>query len=229
MKQIETSDKVLEFALKILFCENADFAVAHTRCESPIEQLFLACVMRPSHFTKGLTFGSAAVDAASNRRGHGSDSDEIDDNDVIAAINAGWAVFVLLQQPTIKCAGHELRPDFALAVLRASANGSPSPILARVAIELDGHDWHERTKEQAAADRQRDRRMAVMGWTVVRYTGSEVYQDPAECFWSAIEISAKMASICENVAELVHDAGGRNTEREVPRLTSGEVIVHEAH
>ena len=46
-----------------------------------------------------------------------------------------------------------------------------------VAIEVDGHDYHK-TKEQRGRDAKRDRDLLKMGWTTLRYTGSEVYSDP---------------------------------------------------
>lgn len=48
-------------------------------------------------------------------------------------------------------------------------------------VECDGHDFHERTKEQAIADRSRDRRLQELGYTVYRFTGSEIYNDPMKC------------------------------------------------
>lgn len=48
-------------------------------------------------------------------------------------------------------------------------------------IETDGHDFHERTKEQAKADRSRDRAMTKHGVSVVRFTGAEVYADAIGC------------------------------------------------
>ena len=48
-------------------------------------------------------------------------------------------------------------------------------------IECDGHDFHERTKEQAARDRARDRWMARQGITVVRFTGSKIWKDAISC------------------------------------------------
>lgn len=46
-----------------------------------------------------------------------------------------------------------------------------------IAIELDGHDFHERTKEQAKRDKSRDRMFVQNGITVLRFTGSEIYKD----------------------------------------------------
>lgn len=50
-----------------------------------------------------------------------------------------------------------------------------------LAVECDGHDFHERTKEQAKKDRSRDRRLQELGFTVYRFTGSEIHNDPIKC------------------------------------------------
>lgn len=44
-------------------------------------------------------------------------------------------------------------------------------------VECDGHEFHERTKEQAERDRSRDRAVQAMGWRIIRFTGSELYRD----------------------------------------------------
>jgi len=59
-----------------------------------------------------------------------------------------------------------------------------------VGVECDGHDFHERTKDQAARDRSRDRDLLAAGWPIVRFTGAEIYADAyakGEEAWSAIE------------------------------------------
>lgn len=50
-----------------------------------------------------------------------------------------------------------------------------------VAVECDGHNFHERTKEQAARDRQKDRDLQAAGYRVLRFTGSEIYRDAFKC------------------------------------------------
>jgi len=50
-----------------------------------------------------------------------------------------------------------------------------------VAIECDGHEFHERTKEQAARDKSRDRALAADGVIVLRFTGSEIWHNTWEC------------------------------------------------
>ena len=51
----------------------------------------------------------------------------------------------------------------------------------QLVVECDGHDFHERTKEQAAHDRGRDREMGRMGYQVMRFTGAELFRDPVKC------------------------------------------------
>jgi very-short-patch-repair endonuclease len=50
-----------------------------------------------------------------------------------------------------------------------------------IVVECDGHDYHERTKEQAARDRSRDRELQSRGFKVFRFTGSEIYRDAFKC------------------------------------------------
>ena len=44
-------------------------------------------------------------------------------------------------------------------------------------IECDGHDFHERTKEQAQRDKKRDRDLQSKGMKVFRFSGSEIWKD----------------------------------------------------
>lgn len=53
--------------------------------------------------------------------------------------------------------------------------------ISYLVVECDGHDYHERTKEQAAKDRSRDRNLQMSGYTVFRFTGYEIYRAPLKC------------------------------------------------
>lgn len=57
----------------------------------------------------------------------------------------------------------------------------------KLVVECDGHDYHERTKEQAARDRSRDRALTAAGYDVFRFTGSELWRDPWACADQVIE------------------------------------------
>lgn len=51
----------------------------------------------------------------------------------------------------------------------------------RLAVECDGHDWHDRTKQQAAYDRARDRELLRAGIPTIRFTGSEIHHAAERC------------------------------------------------
>ncbi len=48
-----------------------------------------------------------------------------------------------------------------------------------IGVEVDGHDFHERTKEQVIIRDQRDRDLQSDGWKILHFSGSELYRDPA--------------------------------------------------
>lgn len=66
---------------------------------------------------------------------------------------------------------------------------------AFVVVECDGHDFHERTKEQVARDKARDRAMVANGWTVLRYAGSEIHKDAKRYALEAIKIAERLPAI----------------------------------
>lgn len=50
----------------------------------------------------------------------------------------------------------------------------------RILIEIDGYDYHS-SREQLTADSRRQRALTAAGWTVVRFTGREIYAGAAAC------------------------------------------------
>ncbi|XKH51352.1 endonuclease domain-containing protein [Chryseomicrobium palamuruense] len=48
-------------------------------------------------------------------------------------------------------------------------------------IECDGHDFHEKTKDQVIKDKKRDRTFQSEGIPIFRFTGSEIYNSPYTC------------------------------------------------
>lgn len=59
-----------------------------------------------------------------------------------------------------------------------------------IIVECDGHEYHERTKEQARRDKRRDRFFTAKGFKVLRFTGSEIWADPDAC---AEEVAENLA------------------------------------
>jgi very-short-patch-repair endonuclease len=56
-----------------------------------------------------------------------------------------------------------------------------------IAIECDGHDFHEKTKDQAQRDKARDREIQSAGVEVHRFTGSEIWRAPFTVAYEIIE------------------------------------------
>ena len=54
-------------------------------------------------------------------------------------------------------------------------------------IEIDGHEWHEKTKEQAMRDKQKDRTYIKNGYIPIHFTGSEVFHNAENCVKEVIE------------------------------------------
>lgn len=73
------------------------------------------------------------------------------------------------------------RVDFVISTF----NNSKS--VSHLIVECDGHDFHERTKAQAKADRSFDRKVQEAGFTIFRFTGSEIWNDPCACALQIIE------------------------------------------
>lgn len=93
-------------------------------------------------------------------------------NKLIEAAEIGAPTIVW--QPQMEVAGS--RVDF---IFCQAMSGTEQPVV--IAVECDGHDFHEKTKQQAARDKSRDRKLAAHGIRVLRFTGSEIYRDAGAC------------------------------------------------
>lgn len=91
----------------------------------------------------------------------------------------GWFL-TLLAQPQYD----RYRADFGICTWVYPENDVPPFI---VVVEVDGHDFHEKTKEQARYDKSRDRFMTATEARVFRFTGSEVYRDAEACVLEVLE------------------------------------------
>lgn len=50
-----------------------------------------------------------------------------------------------------------------------------------ICVELDGHEFHEKNKTQVSNDKKREREIALSGWTVLRFSGSEIQKSAKNC------------------------------------------------
>ncbi len=76
------------------------------------------------------------------------------------------------------------RADFSICTWVHEGQDYPPFI---VIVEVDGHDFHERTKEQAEYDKKRDRFMTGTGAQVFRFTGREISRDADACAYEVLE------------------------------------------
>lgn len=82
------------------------------------------------------------------------------------------------------------RVDFLLLTNDRNRKG----IIRKLVVECDGHDFHERTKEQARNDKSRDRDFVAAGFTVMRFTGSEIHNGASECANQALAFLGRWRS-----------------------------------
>lgn len=75
------------------------------------------------------------------------------------------------------------RADFAIKRYELKYGGAGRVVLSSqtILVECDGHEFHERTKEQASRDKSRDRELHSAGFLVLRFSGSEIWEDPYKC------------------------------------------------
>lgn len=88
-------------------------------------------------------------------------------------------VEVFDRQGEIQSRDRKYRVDFEVVV----TFGKPfkNSVAKKYVIECDGHDFHEKTKEQVISDNERTRALQRLGYTVVRFSGSEIFNDPLRC------------------------------------------------
>lgn len=83
--------------------------------------------------------------------------------------------FLMAADPILSEYG-DIVPQFEVGSYRADF-AIPN---CRILIEIDGYEWHK-TREQLTADAKRQRVLTAAGWTVVRFTGREIYAGAANC------------------------------------------------
>jgi very-short-patch-repair endonuclease len=103
---------------------------------------------------------------------------------MLVALRVVLPTHVVVQQQVNICSGR-YRADFAIT----------TPHGNKIIVECDGHDFHEKSKEQAARDKKRDRDMQLEGWRVLRFTGSEIFRNANGCAQEVLRfISAPVSS-----------------------------------
>ena len=125
-----------------------------SRCESPIERLLMAALYENDRVGPPIL--------------HYMGSSDLPERPAF-----GNTAFVHTQAKLGK-----YRAD--IAIMDATLSKNPDKWRLMI-VECDGHDFHERTKEQARKDKARDRYFQSRGYKVLHFTGSEIWADPDAC------------------------------------------------
>jgi hypothetical protein len=91
--------------------------------------------------------------------------------------------FVLFTQQPVDAQGVSYRLDFVVGLTVEWREWFDERGVAwpRIAVEVDGHAFHEKTAEQVAARNTRDRLLQQAGWIVFHFSWSELTTRPLEC------------------------------------------------
>lgn len=62
----------------------------------------------------------------------------------------------------------------------------------KLVIECDGHNFHHKTKEQVTRDNEREYDLKMAGYEILRFSGSQIYNNPFKCAKEAYDYIQKM-------------------------------------
>lgn len=133
-------------------------------CESPIEESFLNALVSQSE-ERELT--ALVLEGAGFGRAY-----------PVTDVSRGEYLLQIRQQAQVG----RYRFDFLLEIISRRLRSSGSLV-----VECDGHEFHERTKDQAMRDRSRDRHIQECGAHIFRFTGREIHQDADRCASDCID------------------------------------------
>lgn len=93
-----------------------------------------------------------------------------------------------------------------------------------LAIECDGHEWHDRTKQQASSDRARDRFLLSKGIHTIRFTGSDIHRDANECAVEIMALLEGLVRVDDETRQLGDQAGRYAAARNIERQLSTSIF-----
>lgn len=131
-------------------------------CESPIERNLLAAIIRAFADADGAGVEMLGLAPAEYTR--------------FMRLDGSKALVHMMPQAVVSPGDDtRYRVDFLLIC------GVQAASRKCFAIECDGHDWHEKTKQQVARDKRRDRRLIEAGIVPIRFSGSEICREADDC------------------------------------------------
>jgi len=102
-------------------------------------------------------------------------------------------------QQDVECNGKVYRTDFLIPVIYKNQGiGTKKDARKIFVIECDGHEFHQKTKEQVEKDYQRVRDLQMEMYEVIRFSGTEIWRNPHKC---AMEILKIILSKCKYIKD----------------------------
>jgi len=147
------------------------------RCESPLERLFALTMVAPAVGSNYFWLQAEPCEAGWL---HGE------------VIGAEHIEYRIEANPTIEANGHKYRPDFLFSFYIPLCYEAAF----RFGVEIDGHDFHEKTKSQAEHDNQRDRALLAVDLRLLRFTGRE--------------IAFNLRKVCHEIGDFIFQEGQKN-------------------
>ena len=108
----------------------------------------------------------------------------------INKINPYIDIIAIEKQKNIQCGNKIYRVDFYIPVVYKNQENKG------FIIECDGHEFHQKTKEQVERDNTRMRSLQKQGYEVLKFSGTEIWHNPYKC---ASEILNIILSKCKYV------------------------------
>jgi very-short-patch-repair endonuclease len=128
-----------------------------------------------------------------------------------------------LPQINVTAQGRPYRLDFQIYIGGFVADLAREHAIeqSRIAVELDGYEFHERTPAQVAARNQRDRDLQMDDWTVFHFSGSEFHRDPAACITTVLSFALQafydlQSAVYQHLDHPVRPPQGRGHEAVPP-------------
>jgi len=98
----------------------------------------------------------------------------------------------ITNQAEIETSRGKYRVDFLIEIW---LNPPDENSFKYIVVECDGHEFHEKTKEQAQRDKARDRDLLANGYAVLRFTGSEIWRNNVNCVFEVERAIKAVAGI----------------------------------
>jgi len=86
-------------------------------------------------------------------------------------------------------------PQWQVGKYRADFALRRHPLDKIVCVELDGHEFHDRTEPQRRYEKTRDRFFTGSGYSVLHFTGAEIVRDPCAVALEAFNLATGLRDV----------------------------------